>query len=179
MQSELVRLEDDENAFKMKFWFLLFFGTTAIYSFGQQTDRSFADIVVIFKGLGSGGSTASLWFYSKAADTMSSVSRVQLSTQYLDTLIFLVAQVKPKRHFQQKVGSSFYASIIKDGQERRIAIVPGWGIIDLKKKKQYAFRGTPYFEIYNRFVDKTITDSAFSPLPHAVGIMIYVIAALS
>ena len=138
----------------MKFWFFLFFGMTTICSFGQQTDKTFADTVFIFKGFGSGGTTASLWFYSKAVDTMSNVARIQLNTQYLDTLNFLVGQVKPKKHFQQKVGPSFYASITKNSQERRIAIVPGWGIIDLRNKKQYAFRDTPYSEIYNRFVDK-------------------------
>ena len=138
----------------MKFWFLLLFTMLSFCSLSQQTGKTFADTAFIYKGFGSGGTTANLWFYSKAIDTIQNVTKIQLNIQFLDTLNFLIGQAKSKRHFQQKVGRSFYASIIKDGQERRIAIVPNWAIIDLQNKRQYVFRDTPYFEIYNRFVDK-------------------------
>lgn len=137
----------------MKFWFLLC--TMASFcSYSQQTNKTFADTIFIYKGFSSGGTTANLWFYSKAVDTNRNVTKIQLNAQSLDTLNFLIGHVKSKRHFQQKVGRSFYASIIKDRHERRIAIVPNWAIIDLDNKRQYVFRDTPYAEIYNRFVDK-------------------------
>src|ERR1700676_176463 len=115
----------------MKYSFLLLFAVTNLNLYSQRTDGTFADAAFIYKGFGSGGTTASLWFYSKAVDTARNVTRSQLSTWLLDTLNFLVGHVKSSRHFQQKVGPSFYASIIKTSKERRIAIVPEWAIIDL------------------------------------------------
>jgi hypothetical protein len=138
----------------MRFWFLLLFTIAGLCSYSQQVDKSFADTGFIYKGFGSGGTTANLWFYSKAVDTIPSVTKFKLNAQALDTLNFLIGHIKSKRHFQQKIGRSFYAIIIKEGQERRIAIVPNWAIIDLQNKRQYVFRSTPYFEIYNRFVDE-------------------------
>ena len=137
----------------MKFYSLLLFTTISFASF-SQAPKIFADAAYIFKGLNYGGSTASLWYYSKAVDTAQNVTKIQLNKNWLDTLNYLVSQVKSKKHYQQKVGPSFYASIIKDGQERRLAIVAGWAIIDLRNKRQYVFRDTPYFEIYRRFVDR-------------------------
>ena len=101
-----------------------------------------------------GGSTASLWFFSRYVDTVRNVVKSQLPAPYLDTLNFLMGQVRSSRHFQQKIGPSYYAVVIKDGQERRMAMVPGWAIIDLSKKRQYVFRHTPYFELYERFLEK-------------------------
>ena len=138
----------------MKFWLLLLFTTMTISSYTQPTTNFFADTTYIYKGFGSGGTTTNLWFYSKAVDTVRSITKSQLDAKYLDTLNYLIEHVKSKRHFQQKIGPSFYASIIKKGRERRIAIVPNWGIIDLQNKRQFIFKGTPYFEIYNRFVDE-------------------------
>ncbi len=138
----------------MKYSFHLLFIVTSLRLYSQQTDEVFADTAFIYKGFGSGGTTASLWFYSKAVDTVRMVTRSQLSTRLLDTLNFLFGHVKSKRHFQQKVGPSFYAAIIKNDKERRIAVVPGWAIIDLANKRQYVFRDTPYIGMYNRFVDE-------------------------
>jgi hypothetical protein len=127
---------------------------TSLCSYSQQTGKSFADTAFIYKGFGSGGTTANLRFHSKAIDTIRNVAKIQLNGPSLDTLNFLIAHVKSERHFQQKVGPSFYASIIKDAQERRIAVVPNWAIIDLKNKRQYVFRDTPYAGIYYRFMEK-------------------------
>lgn len=138
----------------MKYLFLSILTTTSCSCFSQQPNKTFADTVLIYKGFNRGGTTANLWFYSKAVDTVPNISKIQLSGSSLDTLNYLIGHVKSKRHLQQKVGQSFYASIIKDGNESRIAIVPNWAIIDLTKKKQYVFKDTPYSEIYNRFVDK-------------------------
>ncbi|WP_041257671.1 hypothetical protein [Fibrella aestuarina] len=120
----------------------------------QQADKGFADAVFIYKGYALGGSTASLKHHSKAVDTIRHVSKIQLDRQDVDTLKFLIGQVKSKRHFQQKIGPSYYARIIKNGQERRIALVPGWAVIDLQNMRQYVFRDTPYGELYNRFIEK-------------------------
>ncbi|MGO6841550.1 hypothetical protein ACCS87_36515, partial [Rhizobium ruizarguesonis] len=84
-----------------------------------QTDKGFADTIFIYKGYALGGSTASLKYRSKAIDTTRYVGRIQLDRQDVDTLNFLIGQVKSKRHFQQKIGPSYYASIIKNGHERR------------------------------------------------------------
>jgi thiol-disulfide isomerase/thioredoxin len=138
----------------MKFWFLLLFTVASFCSYCQKTDKTFADTAFVYKGFDLGGTTINLWFYSKAVDTIKNITKIQLNGQSTDTLNFLIRHIKPKRHFQQKVGRSFYASIIKDGQERRIAIVPNWAIIDLENKIQYVFKDTPYAEIYSRFVDK-------------------------
>ena len=85
---------------------------------------------------------------------MKHVNKIPLNNYDLDTLNFLLAQVTSKRHFQQKVGSSFYARLIKDGKESRLAVVPGWAIIDLTHNRQYIFRNTVYADIYNRLVNK-------------------------
>lgn len=138
----------------MRFYFLLLFTTLTICSYSQPPVISFADTAFIYKGFGSGGTTANLLFYSKAVDTIGSVTKIQLTAESLDTLNYLMKHVKSKRHSPKKIGPGFYASIIKNGQERRIAIVPNWAIIDLQNKRQFVFRGTPYFEIYKRFVDR-------------------------
>ena len=139
----------------MKYFFLSILLATSCFCFSQKSDYSFADTLFIYKGFGRGGTTASLWFYSKAVDTISTISKTQLNASSVDTLNYLITKVKSKRHFQQKVGPSFYASITRDGKERRIAVVPNWGIIDLANKRQYVFRDTPYSAIYNRFVDES------------------------
>ena len=151
---EFLKRHLKQQTIAMKFLFLLLFTAITVCSYSQLAGNSFADTAFIYKGFGSGGTTANLWFYSKAVDTIQSVTKSQLDTEYLDTLNYLIEHVKSKRHFQQKIGPSFYASIIKDGRERRIAIVPNWAIIDLENKRQFVFRGTPYFEIYYRFVDE-------------------------
>ncbi|MEO6684170.1 MAG: hypothetical protein ABIN48_15205 [Ginsengibacter sp.] len=139
----------------MKNWLLLLFPTLAMHSYDQSAVHSFADTAFVYKGFASGGTTTNLLFHSKTVDTIRGVTISQLNARYLDTLNFLPGKVKTKRHSQQKVGPSFYASIIKDRKERRFAIVPNWAIIDLQNKKQFVFKGTPYFEMYNRFVDET------------------------
>lgn len=138
----------------MKFWFLLLFTAVSLGSYSQHGNKPFADKAFIYRGFSSGGTTASLRYYSKAVDTIRGITKTQLDAESLDTLNFLIAHVKSKRHFQQKIRPAFYASIINDGRERRIAIAPNWAIIDLQNKREYVFRGTPYFGIYNRFVDK-------------------------
>jgi hypothetical protein len=116
--------------------------------------QKFADSAIVFKGYGYGGSTANLKWNSRAVDTIRTVTKVELQKEYLDTLNYLIQKVKAQRHNQQKVGPSFYASIYIKGQERRIAIVPRFGIIDLNNKKQFIFRNTPYSKIFDRFVEK-------------------------
>ena len=139
---------------KLKYYFLLIFPLTSFCSFAQQTEKSFVDTAFAYQGFGSGGTTANLWFYSKAVDTMQNVTKRQLDAESLDTLNLLLGNVKSKRHFQQKIGPSYYASLFVGVLERRIAIVPDWAIIDLANKRQYVFRNTPYAGIYNRFVDR-------------------------
>jgi hypothetical protein len=139
-----------------KFYSFLLLTVMSFCSFAQQADKPFADTAFVYKGFGSGGTTANLGYYSKAVDTMQNVTRNQLDAPSLDTLNFLVRHVKSNRHFQQKVGRSYYLSIINDGQERRIAVIPDWAIIDLENKRQYVFRNTPYAEVYNRFVERNV-----------------------
>lgn len=138
----------------MKSLFILLFTVITLCSYCQTTGDSFADTAFIYKGFSSGGSTANLWFYSKAVDTIHNVTKSQLNKKSLDTLNYLIDHIKSKKHFQQKIGRSFYASIIKNGKERRIVIIPNWGIIDLKNKKQFVFKNTKYFEVFTRFVDE-------------------------
>jgi len=132
----------------------VFFGLTKTFnSFAQSAVASFADTIFIYKGFGVGGTTASLWYYSHAVDTMHNVSKVQLSKKYVDTLNYLLAHVTSKKHFQQKVGPSFYASVVKNGDERRIALLPKWAVIDLSKKRQYVFKDSSYEAMYQRLID--------------------------
>jgi len=53
----------------------------------------------------------------------------------------------------QKIGPSFYASVIKNGDERRIALLPRWAVIDLSKKRQYVFKDSSYEAMYQRLID--------------------------
>jgi hypothetical protein len=138
----------------MKISFLLLLTMTSFCLYGQHTANSFADTAYIYKGFGAGGTTANLRYYSKAVDTMQKVSKLQLDALSLDSLNYLIRQVQPKRHFQQKIGTSYYATVIKNRQWHRLAIVPNWGIIDLTNNRQYVFKLTPYAEIYQRFVNK-------------------------
>jgi hypothetical protein len=133
----------------MKYFFLLLFTTNICNCFSQQTDSAF-----VFKGFGAGGSTASLHHYSRMVDTLKYVTKVKMDVTALDTLNYLMAQIKPRKHRQQKIGPSFYASVYINGVERRIALVPRWAIIDLENKRQYSFSNTPYAAIYDRFITR-------------------------
>ena len=124
-----------------------------INSFAQSPAASFADTVFVYNGFGVGGTTASLRYYSHAVDTMRNVTKVQLTKEYVDTLNYLLAHVVSKKHFQQKIGPSFYASVIKNGDERRIALLPRWAVIDLSKKRQYVFKDSSYEAMYQRLID--------------------------
>lgn len=135
----------------MKFRLLLSF---AIISFNAYGQGRFADAAFVYKGFNAVGTTAGMRLYSKAVDTLQSVTKSQLDAASLDTLNFLLSRVKAKRHFQQKLGRGIYASVIKDGNARRIVIFPDWAIIDVAQQKQYVFRGTPYAGIFHRFVER-------------------------
>ncbi len=138
----------------MRIPLLILFLMMSLSLFSQVANKNFIDTAFIYKGFHAGTTSASFLFYSKSVDTARNVIKIQLDTKMIDTLNYLVGHVKSQRHLQQKVGPSFYASIIKDGRERRIVIVPNWAIIDIQNRRQYVFRNKQYFEIYNRFVDK-------------------------
>lgn len=106
-------------------------GVFAYSANGQTKGRKFADSAMVYKGFSIGGTTANIHNYSKAVDTMDTVIKSQLSNKYLDTLNLLLNSVKPKRHFQQKIGPSYYAAFSRDRRLHRIAIIKGFGIIDL------------------------------------------------
>lgn len=138
----------------MKYLFSLLLVTAVSTCFAQEPGSIFADSAFVFKGFSAGGSTTSLQYNSRMVDTLKYVTKVQLDAGSLDTLNYLMAQVKPNKHHQQKIGPGYYASIYKSGQEKRIALVPGWAILDLKNKQQYVFRNTPYAAIYERFIKR-------------------------
>jgi hypothetical protein len=138
---------------KLIFVMILVLGIMAYSANGQIKGRKFADSAMVYKGFGMGGTTASLHNYSKAVDTMGSVIKSPLSNQYLDTLNLLLNSVKPKRHFQQKIGPSYYAAFSKDRQLHRIAVIEGFGIIDLTSNLEYSLRGTPFIRIFNRLIE--------------------------
>ena len=126
---------------------------TTISCFCQVEQNKFADSVIIYIGFYSGGTTADLRWNSDAVDTMKTVIKTKLSKNYLDTLNFLIEQIKPHRHHQQKVGPSNYACVFQNGRKHKIAIVPNCCIIDLTTKEQYDFLKTDYIAIFNRFVN--------------------------
>lgn len=136
----------------MKLWILVFLLAITSTSLAQQTSLV-ADTAYIYKGFKQGGSTNSISNHSHKLDTMANVQKVMLTKEALDTLNFLLGQARPKKHFQQKIGPSFYAEIVKNGSKHRIAIISEWAIIDLTTKRQYVFRDTPYADIFNRFVN--------------------------
>jgi hypothetical protein len=124
---------------------------TTFSSLAQTTESRFADSIVIYKGLFSGGSTANLRYLSSAVDTMKNVTKEFLPKEYLDSLNFKIKQVKVKRHLQQKVGPSYYAVLYLDGKKHRIAIVPHFAITDLNNSRQYIFN-----KDLNEFIDRLI-----------------------
>ena len=91
---------------------------TTISCFCQVEQNKFADSVIIYIGFYSGGTTADLRWNSDAVDTMKTVIKTKLSKNYLDTLNFLIEQIKPHRHHQQKVGPSNYACVFQNGRSR-------------------------------------------------------------
>lgn len=110
------------------------------------------DSVFIYKGFFSGGTTAVLRYNSNMLDTSMS-PQIKLSTSNLDTLKLFMRPNTSTKHFQQKVGPSYYAVLYSNKQKHKLAIVPRFGIIDLSTKRQYVLKNTEYENIYERFVE--------------------------
>ena len=102
-----------------------------------QSSSKFADSVIIYKGLYSGGTTANLRYLSIAADTMTNVTKVVLRMETVDSLNLLLKGIKVKKHFQQKIGPSYYAVVHRNDKEYKFAIIPNFALIDLTNSKQY------------------------------------------
>ncbi|MDT3401303.1 hypothetical protein [Mucilaginibacter terrae] len=140
----------------MRIWLSTLFLLVCCWTYGQQANQTFADAAFVYKGFISGGTNAGLRAYSSVIDTSGSVKKIRLNTSYLDTLNFLIGKVKARRHRQQKVGRSFCASILKDGKERKIAIVPDYAIIDLQNRKEYIFARTEFLTFTRDLLPETI-----------------------
>ncbi len=114
----------------------------------------FADTIYVYKGYITGGTTSNLQIASYRVDSILNVQKVMLDQAAVDTLNFLISQIKPKRHFQTKVGPSYYAKVISDHKIINVAFLDEVGFIDLTNRRQYFFVHTPFEATYKRFVDK-------------------------
>ena len=117
----------------------------------KTTNELNIDSAIVYKGFGIGGTTSNLSWNSNMLDT-SNYARERLSLAYLDTLKLFMTSINSSKHYQQKVGPSYYGVLYSNNQKHRLAFVPDFGIIDLSTKRQYVLRDTQFENTFERFI---------------------------
>lgn len=112
------------------------------------------DSGIVYENFYKGGTTAMISYYSLSIDTMAQVDRKPISRAYIDTLSAILSGLKPKRHFQQKIGPGKYAKVYISGIPHRLAFIDNWAIIDFSCRpyKQIVVTKTKYANTFHSFI---------------------------
>ena len=116
---------------------LIFILTITSVAKSQKIKTLAVDSGIAYLKFRAGGSTARIGYLSYVLDTAKSVKKINISKSDIDTLNRLFATIKSKRHYQQKIGQSYYLKLYMGQSSYRVAFFPGYCLLDIQNKREY------------------------------------------